>query len=311
MTRRSTSEGLVSAIRVTAGLWCVNHEQGVRSERVHDRVDVPAGCGSTPGSSDCARVGPLSSRLTAKREDVGARAFGTSGNARMHGCEQRELRRQSPTALCSDGASGAAHRGPCRSTWLRAYHPSHSHPSSLVSCLTVGRDASRDISASATLTQPLSLALMSPDGSDRERSPLEPVKDNILLAQPVRSPLIALQFGNRRWRARGTFIEIRAVFGCFPGSHLSRDTRHAACDGMAHAACAPRAAAGRDPRTPRGPPRPAASPERRRATGERRCRGSIFSVIEDMLIIMTRTPHTHITHVHTTHVCYKIHICAT
>ena len=200
MTRRSTSEGLVSAIRVTAGLWCVNHEQGVRSERVHDRVDVPAGCGSTPGSSDCARVGPLSSRLTAKREDVGARAFGTSGNARMHGCEQRELRRQSPTALCSDGASGAAHRGPCRSTWLRAYHPSHSHPSSLVSCLTVGRDASRDISASATLTQPLSLALMSPDGSDRERSPLEPVKDNILLAQPVRSPLIALHFGNRRWR---------------------------------------------------------------------------------------------------------------
>ena len=145
--------------------------------------------------------------------------------------------------------------------WLRAYHPSHSHPSSLVSCLTVGRDASRDISASATLTQPLSLALMSPDGSDRERSPLEPVKDNILLAQPVRSPLIALQFGNRRWRARGTFIEIRAVFGCFPGSHLSRDTRHAACDGMAHAACAPRAAAGRDPRTPRGPPRPAAPRE--------------------------------------------------
>ena len=117
-----------------------------------------------------------------EREDAmaGARAFGTSGNARMHGCEQRELRRQSPTALCSDGASGAAHRGPCRSTWLRAYHPSHSHPSSLVSCLTVGRDASRDISASATLTQPLSLALMSPDGSDRERSPLEPVKDNIL-----------------------------------------------------------------------------------------------------------------------------------
>lgn len=189
MTRRSTSEGLVSAIRVTAGLWCVNHEQGVRSERVHDRVDVPAGCGSTPGSSDCARVGPLSSRLTAKREDVGARAFGKSGNARMHGCEQRELRRQSPTALCSDGASGAAHRGPCRSTWLRAYHPSHSHPSSLVSCLTVGRDASRDISASATLTQPLSLALMSPDGSDRERSPLEPVKDNILLVAGEPPPL--------------------------------------------------------------------------------------------------------------------------
>ena len=90
-----------------------------------------------------------------------------------------------------------------------------------MSCLTVGRDPSRDISASATLSQPLSLALMSPDGSDRERSPLEPVKDNILLVagepppldstssrvgltfQPVRSPLSALHFGNRRWRARG------------------------------------------------------------------------------------------------------------
>ena len=67
-------------------------------------------------------------------------------------------------------------------------------------------------------------------------------------------------------------------FGCFPGSHLSRDTRHAACDGMAHAACAPRAAAGRDPRTPRGPPRPAASPEGRREpprTGERRCYAAV------------------------------------
>ena len=72
---------------------------------------------------------------------------------------------------------------------LRAYHPSHSHPSSLVSCLTVGRDPSRDISASATLSQPLSLALMSPDGSDRERSPLEPVKDNILLVAGEPPPL--------------------------------------------------------------------------------------------------------------------------
>ena len=73
--------------------------------------------------------------------------------------------------------------------WLRGYHPSHSHPSSLVSCLTVGRDPSRDISASATLSQPLSLALMSPDGSDRERSPLEPVKDNILLVAGEPPPL--------------------------------------------------------------------------------------------------------------------------
>ena len=102
------------------------------------------------------------------------------------------------------------HRRHAEAKWLRAYHPSHSHPSSLVSCLTVGRDPSRDISASATLSQPLSLALMSPDGSDRERSPLEPVKDNILLVagepppldstssrvgltfQPVRSPCLAL-----------------------------------------------------------------------------------------------------------------------
>ena len=162
MTRRSTSEGLVSAIRVTAGLWCVNHEQGVRSERVHDRVDVPAGCGSTPGSSDCARVGPLSSRLTAKREDVGARAFGTSGNARMHGCEQRELRRQSPTALCSDGASGAAHRGPCRSMVTRippvplspiqsgelsdgrpGRFPGHQRQCNAVSAIVAGADVAR------------------------------------------------------------------------------------------------------------------------------------------------------------------------
>ena len=183
-----------------------------------------------------------------------------------------------------------------------------------MSCLTVGRDASRDISASATLTQPLSLALMSPDGSDRERSPLEPVKDNILLAQPVRSPLIALQFGNRRWRARGTFIEIRAVSVAFPDltSHATRDMPHATGWPMPHARRAPRPGETRGPRADRpAPPRAPRETERRRATGERRCRGSIFSVIEDMLIIMTRTPHTHITHVHTTHVCYKIHICAT
>ena len=104
-------------------------------------------------------------------------------------------------------------------------------------------------------------------------------------------------------------------------SRISPLTRHATCRMRRDGPCRMRAARrGRarpaDPaRTapPRREPRGAArATAHRRAPLLRRCsRGSIFSVIEDMLIIMTRTPHTHITHVHTTHVCYKIHICAT
>ena len=97
-----------------------------------------------------------------------------------------------------------------------------------------------------------------------------------------------------------------------PLRHATRDMPHATGWPMPHARRAPRPGETRGPRADRpAPPRAPRETERRRATGERRCRGSIFSVIEDMLIIMTRTPHTHITHVHTTHVCYKIHICAT
>ena len=114
----------------------------------------------------------------------------------MRGCQQRELRRQSPAhhqhpvpmgpvvqrtegpSLCGT-AHGCPVCHPCRSG-----HPST--PVCEVFCLTVwpGRSCSR-----VTLPLPLSLALMSPDGSDRERSPLEPVKDNILLVAGEPPPL--------------------------------------------------------------------------------------------------------------------------
>jgi hypothetical protein len=52
-----------------ASLRCANHEQGVRSERVHDRVDVVAGCVPRLGREialewvRCLRGSPSNARM--------------------------------------------------------------------------------------------------------------------------------------------------------------------------------------------------------------------------------------------------------
>ena len=147
---------------------------------MHDRVEVAAGCGATLGSRGeerRARVGPLSWRLTVKREDVGARLWqkrhvlicGTASSENYAVSRNQRSVLMGPVVERTEALPLRRRNGypttplPLLVSSAGSAHPSHSptRPSLVVSCL-----ARR---SAGTQLQPCNAALAIVAGADVAR----------------------------------------------------------------------------------------------------------------------------------------------